>query len=106
MSKSIIEDNREHTCHYCGRYVEVPHKHHIFGAANRKWSEKYGLWVYLCPQCHNMSPDSVHQNKDLMDGYHKLGQSTFEIKYATAHHCTHQEAKAEFMRIFGMNYRD
>lgn len=106
MGKSIIEGNEEHTCHNCGRFVAVPHKHHIFGGANRRWSEKYGLWVYLCPECHNMGSNSVHRNKDIMDSYHRLGQFRFEIDYACQHSCGEEQAKAEFMRIFGRNYLD
>lgn len=103
MNKSIIADDREDACHYCGRVGQM-HKHHIFGGANRKWSEKYGLFIHLCPECHNMSDYSVHFNKDIMDSYHRLGQSSFELWYATKHSASHAEARAEFMRIFGRNY--
>lgn len=103
-SKSIIKGNHENQCHCCGRYVAKPHKHHIFGAANRKWSEKYGLWVFLCPECHNMSAHCVHRDKELMGVYHRLGQETFETKFMHDKMATPEEARTEFMRIFGRNY--
>lgn len=64
-------------CWLCGRNgsVDPLDKHHIFCGANRKKSEKYGLWVYLChDRCHIFGPDSVHQNKETMDRLHKYGQ--------------------------------
>lgn len=64
-------------CWLCGRNgsVDPLDKHHIFCGANRKKSEKYGLWVYLChDRCHIFGPDSVHQNKETMDRLHQYGQ--------------------------------
>lgn len=50
-------------------------KHHIFGAANRKKSEKLGLVVYLChDKCHIFGKNAVHQNKDRMRLLHEYGQ--------------------------------
>ena len=37
-------------------------KHHVFGGANRTKSEKYGLTVMLCHDCHNEPPRGVHHN--------------------------------------------
>jgi hypothetical protein len=101
--RSIIAGDRDDTCHYCGR-VGFVHKHHIFGGANRKWSEKYGLFVHLCPYHHNMSDRGIHFNKEMREEYQKLGQYYFELQYALEHGVGEAEAKAEFMRIFGRNY--
>ena len=50
MAKSVIKNDRE--CYLCGKTVNLE-RHHIFaGVANRKISETYGLWVYLCHDCH------------------------------------------------------
>ncbi len=50
-------------------------KHHIFGGALRKKSEKYGLTVYLCHhQCHIFGKYSAHQNKRTMQILHEYGQ--------------------------------
>lgn len=62
MSKSIMI-TRKGQCFLCGRFCQTE-KHHIFeGSGRRKLSEKYGLWVYLCHECHNEPPDGVHFNK-------------------------------------------
>lgn len=42
---------------------------HIFGAANRRKSEKYGAVVHLCHErCHERGPEAVHncRETDLM----------------------------------------
>lgn len=90
----IVGGDADGVCFVCGRLCHT-HKHHIFGGANRKWSEKYGLYVHLCPEDHNMSDRGVHFNKELMDDLHRIGQETFERK------CGSRE---EFMKVFGRNY--
>lgn len=92
MGKSIIEQE-EGCCYLCGRWMKIREKHHIFGGSNRKWSEKYGLTVYLCCECHR-GRSGVHFNAEIMDELHKTGQQAFE-----KHH-----TRAEFMKIFGRNY--
>ena len=61
------------TCFLCGRYAPVE-THHIFGAALRKKSEKYGLTVDLCHWCHNEPPEGVHHNAAAMLALHRYGQ--------------------------------
>ena len=74
--------------------TENLHSHHVFGAANRKWSEKYGLKVWLCPEHHNMSNAGIHFNKDFDREVKKMAQLYFELEYG----------HAKFMEIFGRNY--
>ena len=88
---SIITDDLEH-CYICGSpRVEI---HHIFGGANRKNSERYGLIVPLCHLHHNEPPAGVHFNAALMQRLHEVGQRYFETV----------SSREEFMRIFGRNY--
>ena len=91
MSKSIICNTKE--CLICKN--PTVHKHHLYGGvANRKLSEKYGLWVYLCPWHHNLSNAGVHFNKALDTKLKKHGQKVFEEKYS----------REEFIEIFGKSY--
>ena len=78
MSKSIVQ--QYHLCFLCGRTYPLE-KHHIFGGANCKKSEKYGLWVYLCHDHHNEPPNGVHHNKENMDKLRQIGQRAFEKAY-------------------------
>ena len=50
MAESIIQKDRE--CFFCGRMTGLERQHVFGGTANRKISEKYGLTVYLCHECH------------------------------------------------------
>lgn len=59
-------------CFLCGRYGPVE-RHHLFGGALRKKSEKYGLVVNLCHWCHN-EKGGVHFEADLMQQLHEYGQ--------------------------------
>ena len=88
--KSII--NNEKQCFICGRLY--PHKHHIYGGANRPISEKNGFWVYLCSFHHNMSDQGVHFNKALDLELKRLCQSEYERTHT----------REEFMKLIGKNF--
>jgi hypothetical protein len=80
---------------YITKATEGLHKHHIFGGANRKLSEQYGLYVYLVPRLHNMSDDGVHFNREFDLRLKREGQMKFESLYGS---------REDFRRIFGKNY--
>lgn len=64
-------------CWLCGKNGchDPLDKHHIFGGANRKKSEHYGLYVYLCHNsCHLNGPDAAHRNLNTMQELHEYGQ--------------------------------
>ena len=70
-------------------------EHHIiYGTANRKLSEKYGLKVYLCREHHREGPAAVHQNK-VVD---MLLKGTAQQEFEKTH------SRAEWMQIFGKNF--
>jgi len=83
--KSILQTDRE--CYFC-KAVRVE-EHHIFGAANRPLSERYGLKVWLCPACHRL----VHRGGYEMDELHRIGQRAYEARYG-----------GDFRSRFGRNY--
>lgn len=91
--KSILQTNDER-CFLCGSYRFLEW-HHIFGAANRKNSEKYGLKVRLCHYCHNEPPGGIHHNKQKRLLLQKIGQEAFEKEYP----------QLNFIEIFGRNYK-
>lgn len=88
---SII--SKEKRCFLCGseNWIE---NHHIFGAADRKKSTKYGLTVYLCHYCHNEPPHGVHHNAGNNRLLKQIGQRAFMLKYPNL----------DFMAIFKRNY--
>jgi hypothetical protein len=94
MSKSIMQDDKR--CFITGRDYNL-HKHHIFGAANRKISEKYGLWVWLNSEMHNGNePMAVHNNPN--QGYDLMLKQQAQRKFEEDH------TRAEFIKLVGRSY--
>ena len=93
MAKSILQDNKE--CYICGgcQWLEC---HHVYGGANRKKSEQYGLKVWLCHNHHNEPPHGVHFN---IQANHQL-KATAQLK-AMAHYGWSVD---DFRCVFGKNY--
>lgn len=91
--KSLISDNR--VCWVCGTIYNL-HKHHIFGGANRKKSDKDGCWVYLCGYHHNLSDEGVHFNREL----------DLKLKRECETNWLERDGKTEddFIREYGKNY--
>ena len=73
------------------------HRHEVFfGTANRKLSDKFGLKVDLCHECHNEPPNGVHFSNIQCRFLQKIAQSEAMRYYGWS--------KDEFMQIFGRNY--
>lgn len=72
--KSIIDGDVYDICFLCGK--RACHTHHIFGKYNRKRSDKYGLTVRLCFDCHQR----LHDKNENMQYLHEIGQQAFEEK--------------------------
>ena len=91
-AKSIIVDCMDN-CFVCGSpYVEVHHV--IYGTANRKLSDAYGLVVPLCHE-HHTGQTGVHFNRDFDLHLKKLAQQKFEAKFG---------ANTDFRQVFGKSY--
>lgn len=90
-----MDDRR---CFICqrNRHAGGLERHHIFGGANRKLSEEYGLVVYLCHYCHNEPPFGVHYNKKTAEMLHQYGQEKAMREQGWD--------KETFREIFGRNY--
>lgn len=90
------------TCWLCGRIgygFNAPERHHIFGGANRKKSERLGLVVYLCGNtCHRNGPQAAHNNAETMQRLHEYGQKKAMQENGWT--------KDDFIREFGKNYID
>ena len=93
MTESIVTKDSEH-CFICGSSSGLEIHHCLFGTANRKLSDKYGLTVPLCPDCHR-GPKGVHHNKQLDLHIKRYAQMQFEKEYSFE----------RFMEVFKKNYR-
>lgn len=90
MGKSILQKDRR--CFLCGRVTDLE-CHHVLGGPNRKWSEKYGLTVFLCRD-HHTGQHGIHYDRKAGDSLKRLAQIAFEARYS----------HDEWMEIFGKNY--
>lgn len=59
--ESLLSNNK--VCYICGTTFNL-HKHHVYGGANRKRSDREGCWCYLCAPHHNMSERGVHFDRE------------------------------------------
>ena len=88
---SIMQNDRE--CYITGATAGL-HKHHIYFGSRRKSSDKWGCWVWLRADWHNLSNYGVHFNRDLDMRLKRECQERFEELYS------HEK----FMELFGRNY--
>lgn len=100
MGKSIMHDKRDGTCYLCALLHQdydrrtVLEEHHVMnGNPNRKWSEKYGLKVYLCIPHHREGAEAVHKNRQIKGLLQQKAQEAFERRYP----------QLSFREIFGIN---
>lgn len=82
-------------CYLCGSTRGLERHHCLYGTANRKLADKYGLTVMLCSRCHRDTKCGVHGlNKEADLRLKMVAQITFEAKYS------HEK----WMKVFGRNY--
>ena len=89
MTESIMQKEKE--CYITGSSVHLDRHHCMPGTANRKKSEKYGLWVWLRHDIHASLHD---KNKELERRLKEDAQRAFEAKYG----------HDMWMKTFGKNY--
>lgn len=93
MAKSIIQRDME-SCYICGTTQNLHLHHVIYGTANRKNSDEYGLTVRLCME-HHTGPQGAHANRALDLFLKRNAQQCFEEQVGS---------REEFMKIFGKNW--
>lgn len=91
MRDSILQTERE--CYITGA-TQGLHVHHIYPGSRRKASDKWGCWVWLRADWHNLSDYGVHNNPDLSMRLKRECQQKFEELYG----------RDKFMEVFGKNY--
>lgn len=91
MSVSILRNEKE--CYVCGGMRDLEQHHILSGTANRKLSEKYGCWVWLCHD-HHTGPRGAQYDKALNLRLKQEAQQAFEALHG------HEQ----WMQIFRKNY--
>lgn len=87
--ESIITNKR--FCYLCGSPYSLEMHHCVFGRF-RKLSDKYGLVVPLCRECHY----EVHHDAAQAGYLKQEAQKAFDKKYG----------QGEFIKVFGVNFLD
>lgn len=82
-------------CFVCGAWGPTE-RHHLFGGPLRRKSERYGLVVDLCHNCHNEPPYGAHHCRELMDELHRYGQR----KAMAEQHWDIERFRAEFYKNY------
>jgi hypothetical protein len=66
----------------------------MFGTANRRKAEHYGLWVYLCLEHHEQGFEAPHTNRDTDLYLKRIAQREFEKRH------THELWMSEFGKSY------
>lgn len=82
-------------CYICGKWGgdDMQRHHCIHGTANRRQAEKYGLWVWLCPECHRHVHSSAGHEID--EELKRTAQSVWQAS---------QGDVDAFRRVFGKSW--
>lgn len=89
---SVLTDDLEH-CYITGSNVIA--MHHVFNAANRDRSAKYGFILPLRPDWHNTSNYGVHSNRGLDLKFKRMAQTYYEENVGT---------RKQFISEFNMSW--
>lgn len=89
---SVFTDDMD-SCIYTGS--TMVERHHIFGASNRKRSEKYGFVVPLRYDLHPNGASASQAGRLLDIKLKQLAQTYYEEHYGT---------REDFIKEFGKNY--
>lgn len=87
--RSVFTDDMDH-CYFTG--TAPVERHHIWGGANRKNSEKYGFVIPLRPDLHPNGAQTGKNAAEIDLQLKKMSQRYFEEHYGT---------REDFRRIFG-----
>ena len=89
---SVFTEDMDHCFFTDSAPVE---RHHIFGGANKKLSEKYGYIIPLTPTLH---PNGVFAGKDA----HRMDINLKQM--AQKHYEENHGARSDFIREFGKSW--
>jgi len=93
MSKKLKYIGDPEECYIC-KTNHCLETHHIMNGANKKASEKYGLLMKVCPNCHTLAPTAIHRDSSLKMRLKQIGQEHFEQTYT----------REMFIKVFGKSY--
>lgn len=94
----------EAVCYHCGTRNNL-HRHHILAGPLRTLSEREGLWVYLCRDCHE-EPFGIHSKRKMPgfrftdDGHLRwAAQMMWETHQMHLHGISEERARYEWIHL-------
>lgn len=90
---SIIQ--RDHRCYICGRDGHN-HRHEPLGGPLRQKSKALGMWVHLCPDCHQNGRKAAHRDSKVANWLKRKAQEAAMDRY--------RWSVEDFINEFGKNY--
>lgn len=94
MTKSLL--SKDPRCYICGKRQGLEVHHIFFGVANRRKSDKEGLVVFLCGDCHRGTASGVHHNKDVDNRLKRIAQKIWMQHY--------NKTEEDFVAAYGKSY--
>jgi len=88
-------NTEENVCYICGKHTPCA-RHEVLYGSNRDNSKKYGLWINVCPDCHQNRPGAIHNVPKAYEWLKEEAQTLFEEHYPNK----------DFLTIFGKRYKD
>lgn len=89
-SQSLF-DTEQDTCYICKRELQTV-RHETLGGVNRQLSKYYGLWINVCPSCH----EKCHKESN---GKYRYLKQDAEDLFNEAY------PGKNFMEIFGRSWK-
>lgn len=88
---SVVHKNQDR-CYMCGIGGDLARHEPLDGIGRRSLSKHYGLWICVCPACHELS----HKERKVQDELRILCQKAAMLEYGWT--------TADFIKIFGKSY--
>lgn len=88
---SIVQRNLDE-CYMCRRQGDLARHEPLDGIGRRKKSKALGLWVNLCPSCHERS----HRDRETQDRLRRRCQMAYKAYYS--------KTDDDFIMDFGRSY--
>ena len=71
-------------CYFCHKGGDIARHEVFFGVGTRKLSKMLGLWVCLCPSCHQRVHDEIKYDKDhtYNTKLQEDGEKVYRVRYS------------------------
>lgn len=94
MATESIIKTEPGVCLLCGKHGQTQKHHLMSGTANRRLSEEDGLFIYVCPMCHEM----IHRFPEINRTTKQFAEKVWRDYYG--------KSKEEWIARYGKSYEE